>query len=131
MTSIGSSEGRFAGWFKLTWNDPANLFTKHPPSIARLGQFISLFAAKTTKEGKPFEVDHEALVRHLCTPPYNYNEDRDLARFRQPPPIEPRPEPPSYREIVAELRQELHDIQTFLGYIDTFEDVAIRLDVYE
>ena len=131
LTRIGSSEGRFAGWFNHSWNDPANLFTKHPPSIARLGQFISLFAAKTTKEGKPFVVDHEALVRHLCTPPYSYNEDRDLARFHQPPPIEPRPEPPSCREIVAELRQELHDNQIFLGYIDTFEDVAIRLDVYE
>ena len=133
LTRIGSSEGRFAGWFNHSWFDPANLFTKHPPSIKRLGQFISLFAAKTTKEGKPFVVDHEALVRHLCTPPYSYNEDREppLAPFRQTPPIEPRPEPPSCREIVAELRQELHDNQTYLGYIDTFEDVAIRLDVYE
>ncbi|MCY3627888.1 MAG: hypothetical protein OXG88_09630 [Gammaproteobacteria bacterium] len=121
LTRLGSSAGRFAGWFKPTWNDPANLFTKHPPSGERLSQFISLFAEKTTKEGKPFLVNHEALVQHLCTPPYHTNTpDYDLVT-----------EPPSCRDIVAELRQELHDNQTFLRYIDTFEDVAIRLDVYE
>ncbi|MDE0645938.1 MAG: hypothetical protein OXH84_06875 [Gammaproteobacteria bacterium] len=35
LTRIGSSEGRFAGWFNHSWNDLGNLFTKHPPSVKR------------------------------------------------------------------------------------------------
>jgi len=133
LTRVGSSEGRFAGWFNHSWNDPVNLFTKHPPSVDRLRRLISLFAEKPIKEGKPFVFNHEALVQHLCTPPYNYKDDRDraLSQIYIEPSTEPRPEPPSCREIIAELRQELHDNQTFLSYIDTFEDVAIRLEVYE
>ena len=132
LTSIVSSEGRFSAWFSRSWFDPANLSTKHPPSIARLRHFISLFAGKTTEDWKSFVVDYEALVRHLCTPPYSDITDHpSFARIRQTSPIEPHLEPPSCREIVAELRQELHDSPTHLGHIDTFEDIAICLDVYE
>ena len=122
LTHLGYSEGRFADWFKPTWwNDPKslNLLYKYPPSVDRFRRLLTLFAEKTTKEGKPVVVDQEALVQHLCTPPY-HNREEDIVT-----------EPPSCREIVAELRQELHDNQTFLRYIDTFEDVAMHLDVYE
>ena len=122
LTHLGYREGRFADWFKPTWwNDPnsLNLLYKYPPSVDRFRRLLSLFAEKTTKEGKPFVVDQEALVQHLCTPPY-HNREEDIVT-----------EPPSCREIVAELRQELHDNQTFLRYIDTFEDVAMHLNVYE
>ena len=122
LTHLGYREGRFADWFKPTWwNDPnsLNLLYKYPPSVDRFRRLLSLFAEKTTKEGKPVVVDQEALVQHLCTPPYHNREEDTVT------------EPPSCREIVAELRQELHDNQTFLRYIDTFEDVAMHLDVYE
>ncbi|MXX94166.1 MAG: hypothetical protein F4039_09810 [Gammaproteobacteria bacterium] len=133
LTGMGSSEGRFAGWFNHSWNDPVNLFTKHPPSVDRLRRLISLFVEKPIKEGKPFVFNHEALVQHLCTPPYNYKDDRDraLSQIYIEPSTEPRPEPPSCREIVNELRQELHDNSAMLELIATFEEVAMRLDVYE
>lgn len=120
LTGLGSSEGRFAKWFELPWFAPPNLPYKYPPSFDRFRPILSFFAENTTtKDGKPVVIDREALVQHLCTPPY-HTPDEDIVT-----------KPPSCREIVVELRQELHDNETYLGYIDTFEEVAMHLDVYE
>ena len=120
----GYKYGPLTEWFSSLneLHDTTHLFTKHPPSVDRLRRHLALFAENPTIDGKTIDFDHEALVKHLCTPPYftlQYNDE------------EPGPEPPSCRTIVAELRQELHDNQTFLGFIATFEDVAMHLEVYE
>ncbi|MYK43379.1 MAG: hypothetical protein F4039_04750 [Gammaproteobacteria bacterium] len=122
LTGMGSSEGRFAGWFEPSRNDPANLLYKHPPSVERLRRFMALFTENQTATDKTFVYDQEALVQHLCTPPYYTAPwvDEDTV-----------PEPPTCRSVIDDLRQELHDNQTFLDLIATFEDVAMRLDVYE
>lgn len=118
----GYKYGRFANWF-ATLFEPAKLFTKHPPSVDRFRQVLPLFGKHLgAGGGRLMILDHEALVQHLCTPPYFTNPYTDK---------DPVLDPPSCREIVNELRQELHDNQTFLDLIATFEDVAMRLDVYE
>ena len=69
-------------------------------------------------------LDHEALVQHLCTPPYLEHPFSQVER-------ETVTDPPSCRTIVTELRQKLHDNSAMLELIATFEEVAMRLDVYE
>jgi len=111
----GYQYGPFAGWFTNKYK----LFAiKEPPSVDRISQALSLFAKNIVgKKGRRVIIDHEALVQHLCTPPY-YDPDNEY------------PNPPSCRTVVNELRQEaLH--HTTLNLIATFEDVAMRLDVYE
>lgn len=103
---------------------PNDLLTKHPPSVKRLGRLMPLFAEKPTQEGQSIDFNHEALVQYLCTPPYYYFTLRGHV-------LTPPPKPPSCRTIVTELRREFHDNQSVLGYIATFEDVAMRLEVYE
>ncbi|MXX94840.1 MAG: hypothetical protein F4039_04805 [Gammaproteobacteria bacterium] len=117
----GYKYGPLAGWFTDVFH-PTELFIKHPPSVERIRQLVPLFANNLVANGgKAIKFDHEALVQHFCVPPY-YTSIYDK---------DPVPEPPSCREIVNELRQELHDNQTFLDLIATFEEVAMRLDVYE
>lgn len=111
----GYKYGPFAGWLTNKYE----LFTiKDPPSVDRIGQALSLFAKNLVgKKGRRVNIDHEALVQHLCTPPY-YDPDNEY------------PNPPSCRTVVIELRQQaLH--HTTLNLIATFEDVAMRLDVYD
>lgn len=111
----GYKYGPFAGWLTNKYE----LFTiKDPPSVDRIGQALSLFAKNLVgKKGRRVIIDHEALVQHLCTPPY-YDPDNEY------------PNPPSCRTVVIKLRQQaLH--HTTLNLIATFEDVAMRLDVYE
>ena len=111
----GYQYGPFAGWLTNKYE----LFTiKDPPSVDRIGQALSLFAKNLVgKKGRRVIIDHEALVQHLCTPPY-YDPDNEY------------PNPPSCRTVVIKLRQQaLH--HTTLNLIATFEDVAMRLDVYE
>ena len=118
----GYKYGRFANWFTNMFN-PTHIFTKHPPSVERLYEVLPLFSNNLVAGGgRLMTLDHEALVQHLCTPPFFTNPYTNK---------DPVPEPPSCREIIAELHQEFHDDQTFLGLLATFEDVAMRLDVYE
>ena len=118
---LGYKYGHLAGWFTDVFY-PTELFTKHPPSVERLRQLVPFFAKYIGGRGrKLIQFDHEALVQHLCTPPYYTPKwvDEDTL-----------PEPPSCRTIVDALRQEaLHPSQ--LEVIATFEEVAIRLNVYE
>ena len=118
----GYKYGPFAEWFTRDFR-PYNLFTKHPPSIERLYEFLNLFAEEKLRaaDGHEMKLNHDVLVQHLCTPPYYIEPyvDEDTV-----------PEPPSCREIITELRQKPID-QAMLELIATFEDVAMRLDVYE
>lgn len=116
----GYKYGPHAEWFTNFFR-PNDLSTKLQPSVDRLRPLVVLFAKDILSgHGKRIVFDHEALVRHLCTPPY-YDTSRDG---------ELDPEPPSCREVVIELQQEsLHP--AWLEPIATFEDVAMRLDVYE
>ena len=119
----GYKHSPFTPWFTTKrFDDPKDLFTKHPPSAERMRRLVRLFAEERTQDGISIDYNHEALVQYLCTPPYYTSPwvDEDTI-----------PEPPSCRTIVIELHQEFHDNQTILGYIATFEDVAMRLDVYE
>jgi len=120
--SQGYKYGPLVKWFPYDLSDTTNLFTKHPPSVDRLRRFMALFTEHQTATDKTFVYDQEALVQHLCTPPYYTSPwvDEDTV-----------PEPPTCRSVIDDLRQELHDNKTFLSYIATFEDVAMRLDVYE
>ncbi|MYK42701.1 MAG: hypothetical protein F4039_01230 [Gammaproteobacteria bacterium] len=118
----GYKHGRFADWFTNLF-EPTKLFTKHPPSVDRLRQILPLFSKNIGAGGGSFMViDHEALVQHLCTPPYYTSRwvDEDTV-----------PDPPSCREIVNELRLQINNNRVMLEVIATFEDVAMRLDVYE
>ncbi|MYF54052.1 MAG: hypothetical protein F4166_09640 [Gammaproteobacteria bacterium] len=110
----------WAGWGTKTGTDmlmKTTLFHKYPPSVNRLRKLIRVFSEKTNGHADhPIRFNHNAFVQHLCDPPFfNYNS---------------KDEPPSCRTIVNKLRQEAHS-PSMLEAIDTFEDVAIRLDVYE
>ena len=119
----GYKYGPHTGWF-TDFFDPNDLFTKHPPSVDRLHDLVLLFAQNiASSHGVFIKFDHEALVRHLCTPPY-YDNPRDNFLVGEPP------EPPSCRDVVNELRQESLRPE-WLEVIATFEDVAMRLGVYE
>ncbi|MDE0645065.1 MAG: hypothetical protein OXH84_02345 [Gammaproteobacteria bacterium] len=119
----GYKYGPFAEWFTADLDDPTNLFSKLTPSIDRLHKFIPLFANNIEVSGKSIKFDHEVLVQHLCAPPY-YTPPADEEK------TDTAAEPRSCREIVTELRQKsLHT--SMLEELTTFEDVAIRLDVYE
>ena len=119
----GYKYGPYAGWF-TDFFDPNDLFNKHPPSVDRLRNMVLVFAQNIApSHGVFIKFDHEALVRHLCTPPY-YDNPLDDFLGGEPP------EPPSCREVVNELRQESLR-PAWLEVIATFEDVAMRLDVYE
>lgn len=113
----GYKYGFLAGWFTNKF-EPTDLFVKYPPTVDRLRGVLSLFSENLIGKGaKSFDIDHKALVQHLCTPPY-YDQDNE------------QQEPSSCRTVVTELRQEdLHP--TTLDLLATFEDVAMRLDVYE
>ena len=112
----GYKYGPFAEWFTRDFR-PDDLFTKHPPSLERLYVFLELFAENlSAADGREMKINHDVLVQHLCTPPY---VDEDTV-----------PEPPSCREIITELRQKPSD-PAMLEWIANFEDVAMRLDVYE
>ena len=117
----GYKYGPLAEWFTTDLTDPTNLFSKHPPSVDRLRHLVPLFATHIEASGKTIKFNHEALAQHLCSPPYYTPPSADKAST---------PEPPSCREIVTELRQESL-APAMLELIYTFEDVAIRLDVYE
>lgn len=119
----GYKYGPHAEWF-TNFFDPNDLFTKHPPSVDRLRNLVLVFAKNIApSHGVSIKFDHEALVRHLCTPPYY---DNPLDDFLRGQPLEP----PSCRDVVNELRQESLRPE-WLEVIATFEDVAMRLDVYE
>ena len=114
----GYKYGPLAGWFTNLF-EPAKLFTKHPPSVDRLRRLVLLFGKNLGAAGGKFiQFDYEALAQHLCAPPYYTSVyDKD-------------PDPPSCREVINELRQEeLHT--PMLEAIATFEDVAMRLEVFE
>ena len=118
----GYKYGPLAEWFSTDLTDPTNLFSKLAPSVDRVRQFVSLFGKNITVMGNLIKFDHEALAQHLCSPPY------------YTPPLEDTeavPEPPSCRTVANELRQEFHSDQSMLKTIATFEEIAIRLDVYE
>ncbi|MYK44420.1 MAG: hypothetical protein F4039_10095 [Gammaproteobacteria bacterium] len=116
----GYKYGPLAGWFTNVF-DPYELFTKLSPSIERLRQLVPLFGKNIgAAGGKLIKFDHEALVQHLCTPPYYDTLSDSLIA----------PDPPSCREIINELRQESLR-PPMLEAIATFEDVAMRLEVYE
>ncbi|MCY3628287.1 MAG: hypothetical protein OXG88_11720 [Gammaproteobacteria bacterium] len=118
----GYKYGPLAEWFTTDLTDPTTLFSKHPPSVDRLRQFVPLFGKSIESKGKMIKFNHEVLVRHLCTPPYYTPPSEDTAAI---------PEPPSCRTIANELRQEFHSDQSVLKTIATFEEIAMRLDVYE
>ncbi|MDE0645810.1 MAG: hypothetical protein OXH84_06190 [Gammaproteobacteria bacterium] len=117
----GYQYGPLAGWF-ASFYEPTQLGSKHQPSVERLQQLVLLFERRfLANNGEVIKFDHEALVRHLCTPPYDppFGSDQDHVS-----------DPPSCRDIITELRQKPIS-SSILGAIDTFEDVAMRLDVYE
>lgn len=119
----GYKYGPFAnwvGWGTQTGIDmlkQTTLFHKYPPSVERLRKLIGVFSEQTTGHGDhPIRFNQNAFVQHLCEPPFFNRNSKD--------------EPLSCRTIVNELRQEAHSL-LMLEAIDTFEDLAIRLDVYE
>ena len=117
----GYKHGRFADWFTNLF-EPTKLFTKHPPSVDRLRQILPLFSKNIGAGGGSFMViDHEALVQHLCTPPYftNLSEDEIIA------------DSDSCRTVINELRLQIDNNRVMQELIATFEDVAMRLEVYE
>jgi len=117
----GYKYGPHTEWFTNVF-EPNDLFTKRAPNVDRLRNLVLLFAKNIApNHGVFIKFDHEALVRHFCTPPYydTFNDDSLIA-----------PDPPSCREVINELRQEALP-SPWLEVIATFEDVAMRLEVYE
>ena len=118
----GYKYGPLAEWFSTDLTDPTNLFSKLAPSVDRLRQFVSLFGKNIKAKGKLIKINHAALVQHLCSPPYYTPPSKDTEAI---------PEPPSCRTVANELRQEFHSDKSMLKTIATFEEIAMRLDVYE
>ncbi|MDE0094503.1 MAG: hypothetical protein OXO49_08400 [Gammaproteobacteria bacterium] len=113
----GYKFGRYANWFSDI--EPNILFFKEPPSVDRVYGALSLFASPTDPDLREHvvNIDLDALVQHLCTPPY-YDEPTD---------------PPSCQSVINDLRQN-HEVQnntSILERLTTFEKIARRLDVYE
>ncbi|MYK44087.1 MAG: hypothetical protein F4039_08375 [Gammaproteobacteria bacterium] len=128
----GYKYGPLAEWFTSDWR-PYELFTKHPPNIERLYVFLELFAEENlcTADGREIKLNRDVLVQHLCTPPY----DDDIAHpfYSSPYPDVDKDtikNPPSCREVITELRQKSIP-SSMLAEIATFEDIAIRLGIYE
>ena len=124
----GHKYGSFADMFSGVFS---KLNTKHAPSVDRFRPLLPLFSQRVGVKGKRTGIkgndfvvfDQEALVQHLCKPPYYAYPT--LADIPTAPP------PPSCRSVIADLRLEYHDNKIYLELIATFEDVAMRLDVYE
>ncbi|MDE0645232.1 MAG: hypothetical protein OXH84_03200 [Gammaproteobacteria bacterium] len=138
LSPHGHEYGRFADWYNYVFQ-PMELYRKYPPTIDRVRHIIQLFSKdlccgnrrdllSIQSTGEELlrsivwpSLDHDMLVQHLCAPPYLiYSLDENDAI----------PEPPSCREIVNKLKQEA--LTPFmLEAIATFEDVAMRHDVYQ
>jgi len=116
----GYKYGPLAEWFTTVF-EPAELFIKQPPSVDRLRQLIPMFGKNIKLKGVLINFDHEALAKYLCAPPY----------YTPPSDEETAPEPSSCRAILTDLRQEFHNDTQTLKLIATFEEIAMRLDVYE
>ncbi|MDE0645437.1 MAG: hypothetical protein OXH84_04265 [Gammaproteobacteria bacterium] len=113
----GYKFGRFASWFSDV--DPSSLFFKSSPSVERVYGALSLFTPPTDPYQREHvvNIDLDALVQHLCTPPYWYNPT----------------DPPSCQSVINDIRQN-HEVQnntSILESLATFEKIAKRLDVYE
>ncbi|MYK44518.1 MAG: hypothetical protein F4039_10615 [Gammaproteobacteria bacterium] len=117
----GYKYGPLAQWFTTDLSDPTNLFSKLAPSVDRFRHLVPLFGKNIKTNGKVINFDHQVLAQHLCTPPYHIPPSDDET---------PTPEPSNCREIINKLRQE-ESSPSILEAITTFEDVAIRIDVYE
>ena len=119
----GYKYGPLTEWFVTDLTEPTNLFSKHPPSVDRLRHLVPLFATHIgASGGKTIKFNHEALAQHLCSPPYYTPPSEETGAI---------PEPPSCRTVAYELRQEFHSDPSMLKTIAIFEEIAIRLDVYE
>ena len=119
----GYKHGRFSRL--LTSTEWYKFATKKEPSAERFLQTFTMIALASNRRPDPrdkIEFDWEKVAHHLCEPPYNdemYYEDEEKL------------EPKSCKEIVHEIRQRNIQFRPLLDALDKFEQVALKLDVYE
>ena len=143
----GKKYGRFFG---LLESDRWRLFNgKEPPAPERFLQVFYMLTMISTRKPDPrneIQFDWEVVAQHLCTPPY-YNDKSwydnmirnleglksydaryadNLVAFR-----DKYDNPNSCQEIIHELRQQDIYFRPLLDILDKFEQVALKLDVYD
>ena len=124
----GYRMGRFAELLlSQTWKE---LATRAEPSVERFHRLLPLFSATIISSGTIVELDLVAVAQHLCTPPYPHNTP-EISSHSAHDPAEAPSEPKSCRTIVNDLRLQVGNNPTMLSGIATFEDIAMRLEVYD
>ena len=143
----GKKYGRFFG---LLESDRWRIFDgKEPPAPDRFLEVFYMLTMIGTRKPDPrneIQFDWEVVAQHLCTPPY-YNDKSwydnmirnlqslksydakhadKLVAFR-----DKYDNPKSCQEIIHELRQQDIYFRPLLDVLDKFEQVALKLDVYE
>ena len=120
----GYQHGRFT---ELLTSDAWQKFTtKEEPNVDRFLQTFQMLAQVASRKPDPrdeLELNWEWVARYLCEPPY----------YRPPGEGEPEEpvEHPSCQEIVHEIRQSGTTFRPLLDVLDKFEQVALKLEVYE
>ena len=132
LTSGSSFEeqGIYLGRFQELASNPSwqELRFKREPSQNRL---LQTFNFLTTVESMDIEFDWEWLVRHLCEPPYPY-EELDLQTAGSYTEWEEEStEPQSCRTVINELYTEGDLTDSLQEVIEQFENTALELDLFD
>ena len=121
----GMKYGRFSAMFYVpAWS---NLQTKREPSRTRLLQTFELLWTFTNLD---VEIKWDRVVRHLCEPPFTKVEYPRTYQNNSEEPEEPI-KPKSCRTVVNELYIDGELSEFELEFIDRFERVALKLDLYD
>ncbi len=139
----GSQYGRLSWLLKSDqWGE---FIYKDPPSVDRFIQVFRMLALASARRPDPrdeFQFDWKMVAQHLCARPYYSSWDKswhdatledlksderyadDLVAFREE-------HDRSCKEVVHEIRQREFTIAPVVTALDKFEQVALKLDVYE
>ena len=124
----GYRMGRFAEFLlSQTWED---LTSRTEPTVERFRRLLPLFGATIISSGTVVALDLVAVTQHMCTPPYPHNTP-EISSHSEHDPAEAPSEPKSCRTIVNELRLQVGNNPAMLNAIAKFEDIAMRLEIYD
>ena len=107
-------------WWELRW--------KREPTRERL---LGTFKFLKTIAGKDIELNWEWLVRHLCEPPFPYNELDGQTRLSVSKEEYDSTEPKSCRATINEMYTDGDLSDSVLEVIEQFENTALELDLYD
>ena len=107
---------------------------KHPPKTDRFldtFQMLAILGARKPDPHDVIEFDWELVARHLCERPFPTIYKLIQYSPLMLPPAEENVEHLSCKEVVHELRQQNTHFQPLLDVLDRFEQVALKLDIYD